>query len=86
MQVDWVLLPTARINVRPPKTPLKTRWNWAWKAREAFDPDAGSLSTWVFRIARNVCFDRLREAQRPPLPGICASRGIDVGAGLQVPC
>lgn len=29
-----------------------------WRARESFDPEAGTVTGWVFRIARNVCVDR----------------------------
>lgn len=54
----------------------------AWRARETFDPTVASLSTWVFRIARNVCFDRLRESPRRPLPQDLSGPGIDVGAPL----
>lgn len=54
----------------------------AWRARETFDPGAASLSTWTFRIARNVCFDRLRESPRRPLPRDLSDPGIDVGAPL----
>lgn len=54
----------------------------AWRARETYDPGVASLSTWTFRIARNVCFDRLREAPRRPLPRDLSDPGIDVGAPL----
>ncbi|MGI8457338.1 MAG: RNA polymerase subunit sigma-70 [Propionibacteriaceae bacterium] len=54
----------------------------AWRAREAFDPAVASLSTWTFRIARNVCFDRLRESPRRALPRDLAGPGLDVGAPL----
>jgi RNA polymerase sigma-70 factor (ECF subfamily) len=54
----------------------------AWRARESFDPAVASLSTWTFRIARNVCFDRLRESPRRPLPRDLSAPGIDVGAPL----
>jgi RNA polymerase sigma-70 factor, ECF subfamily len=54
----------------------------AWRARETFDPAVASLSTWTFRIARNVCFDRLRESPRRPLPRDLSDPGIDVGAPL----
>lgn len=54
----------------------------AWRARELFDPAVASLSTWTFRIARNVCFDRLRESPRRPLPRDLSAPGIDVGAPL----
>ena len=53
----------------------------AWRAREVFDPAVASLSTWTFRIARNVCFD-LREAPRRALPRDLRGPGIDVGAPL----
>ncbi len=54
----------------------------AWRAREVFDPAVASLSTWTFRIARNVCFDRLRESPRRALPRDLSDPGIDVGAPL----
>lgn len=54
----------------------------AWRARESFDPAVASLSTWTFRIARNVCFDRLRELPRRPLPRDIRDAGIDVSAPL----
>ena len=54
----------------------------AWRARETFDPAVASLSTWTFRIARNVCFDRLRESPRRPLPRDLNDPGIEVGEPL----
>ncbi len=54
----------------------------AWRARGSFDPAVAALTTWVFRIARNVCFDRLRDAPRRPLPRDLSEPGIDVGAPL----
>lgn len=54
----------------------------AWRSRNSFDPAAGSLSTWVFRIARNICFDRLRGARRRPLPRDLREPGIEIGAPL----
>jgi RNA polymerase sigma-70 factor (ECF subfamily) len=54
----------------------------AWRARATFDPAVGALSTWVFRIARNVCVDRLRETPRRPLPRDLRDPGIEVGAPL----
>jgi RNA polymerase sigma-70 factor, ECF subfamily len=54
----------------------------AWRARETFDPAVASLSTWTFRIARNVCFDRLRESPRRPLPRDLSGPGIELGAPL----
>jgi len=53
-----------------------------WKARPSFDPARASLATWAFRIARNVCVDRLRETPRRPLPRDLQAPGIEVGAPL----
>ena len=54
----------------------------AWRARAMFDPARASLSTWTFRIARNVCFDRLRESPRRALPRDLSGPGIEIGAPL----
>ena len=54
----------------------------SWRARDSFDPAKGSLSTWCYRIARNVCFDRLREAPRRPLPRDLRDPGLEAGAPL----
>ncbi|MFD4959054.1 RNA polymerase subunit sigma-70 [Microbacterium sp. NPDC058389] len=54
----------------------------AWKARASFDPARASLATWVFRIARNVCVDRLRETPRRALPRDLQAPGIEIGAPL----
>jgi RNA polymerase sigma-70 factor (ECF subfamily) len=54
----------------------------AWRARDSFDPAVASLTTWLFRIARNVCFDRLRESPRRPLPRDLSAAGLDVSAPL----
>lgn len=53
-----------------------------WRARDRFDPRRASFSTWCYRIARNVCIDRLRETPRRPLPRDLRDPGIDVGAPL----
>ena len=53
-----------------------------WRARDTFDPNRGSLTTWAYRIARNVCLDRLRDAPRRPLPRDLQAPGIEVGAPL----
>ena len=53
-----------------------------WRARDSFDPERGSLTTWAYRIARNVCLDRLREAPRRPLPRDLQEPGIEIGAPL----
>lgn len=40
----------------------------AWRAADRFDPDLGSLRTWLFAIVRNVVIDMSRaRAVRPPL-------------------
>jgi RNA polymerase sigma-70 factor, ECF subfamily len=54
----------------------------ALRARDSFDPSIASLSTWLHRIARNVCMDRLREQQRRPLPRDLREPGIDIAAPL----
>ena len=36
----------------------------AWKHGGDYDPSRGSLRTWVYRIATNVCLDMLRSAER----------------------
>ncbi|WP_420113725.1 RNA polymerase subunit sigma-70 [Pseudactinotalea sp.] len=40
----------------------------AWRARERFDPERGSLRTWAFTIATRHCLDRLKAAARRELP------------------
>jgi RNA polymerase sigma-70 factor, ECF subfamily len=42
-----------------------------WKKAGLYSSDKGSVSTWIFAIARNLRIDRLRkEEQWVPLPGI----------------
>jgi len=53
-----------------------------WRARDTFDPAHASITTWAYRIARNVCLDRLREAPRRPLPRDLREPGIEIGAPL----
>jgi RNA polymerase sigma-70 factor (ECF subfamily) len=36
----------------------------AWRAREQYDSTRGSLRTWLYRIATNVCLDTLSAARR----------------------
>ncbi len=46
----------------------------AWRAGERFDPQLGSLRTWLFAIMRNVVIDLARaRAARP----VVAERGIE---------
>lgn len=39
-----------------------------WRKAELYDRTRASVSTWIFRIARNRRIDRLRKAGRPDLP------------------
>jgi RNA polymerase sigma-70 factor (ECF subfamily) len=54
----------------------------AWSARSTFDSSRASVSTWCYRIAHNVCVDRLRDAARRPLPRDLREPGLEVGAPL----
>lgn len=38
----------------------------AWRSRSSFDPEKGSVSTWLFTIARRSVIDHLRRQQRQP--------------------
>lgn len=39
----------------------------AWQSRRRFDPERGSMRTWLFAIARNVVIDELRSRARRPV-------------------
>ncbi len=54
----------------------------AWRSRKSYDASRASLSTWCYRIAHNVCVDRLRVAPRRPLPRDLQDPGIEIGAPL----
>lgn len=57
----------------------------AHRSIDRFDPDRGSLRTWVFRIATNVCLDLLRAAGRRALSvdlGPASVDGSTLGAPL----
>ncbi len=48
----------------------------SWRSAATFDPAAGSLRTWMLRIARNRAIDRLRsDARRPGLVQLAATDG-----------
>lgn len=36
----------------------------AWRSAERFEPSTGSVRTWIYAIARNVCIDALRSRSR----------------------
>ena len=57
----------------------------AWRAAETYDPAKASLSTWLYRIATNICLDMTRSAQRRAIAmdlGPAATPGPDVGEPL----
>ena len=54
----------------------------AWRSRDAYDASRASVSTWCYRIAHNVCVDRLRGSSRRPLPRDLRAPGIEIGAPL----
>lgn len=54
----------------------------AWRARNTYDESRSSLSTWCYRIAHNVCVDRLRSVGRRPLPRDLQDPGIELGGPL----
>jgi RNA polymerase sigma-70 factor (ECF subfamily) len=58
----------------------------AWRARERFDPDLGSLRTWLFAIERRLVIDHARSRalrQTDPLPLDLAAVEDDVEGALR---
>jgi len=47
----------------------------AWRAGERFDPELGSLRTWLFAILRNVVIDLSRA--RAARPGVAGEGGVE---------
>ena len=57
----------------------------AWRARDRFDPQLGSLRTWLFAIERRVVIDHARARalrQTSPLPADMAHVGDDIEKAL----
>jgi RNA polymerase sigma-70 factor, ECF subfamily len=57
----------------------------AWRARERFDPDLGSLRTWLFAIERRIVIDQARSRalrQTSPLPADLVQVGDDIEKAL----
>lgn len=55
-----------------------------WTGASRWRPERARLSTWLHRIAHNLCVDRLRRRARSPLPdeaGDAADGGVDAGPG-----
>ncbi|MFI8566679.1 RNA polymerase sigma factor [Rhodococcus sp. NPDC078407] len=49
----------------------------AWRARSRFEPNRGSLRTWLFAIERNVIIDVQRSLTRMPMPASDRIEDID---------
>ena len=55
----------------------------AWRSGERFDPELGSLRTWLFAIVRNVVVDLGRKRSRTPHPTEETGRAEDSGEPLE---
>jgi RNA polymerase sigma-70 factor (ECF subfamily) len=51
----------------------------AWRSRDRYDQGRGSMRTWLYRIATNVCLTALETRSRRPLPSgtVAGSRPLD---------
>lgn len=56
----------------------------AWRAADSYDPTRGALSTWLYRIATNICLDLTRGARRRAVAMDLgpAAQGPELGAPL----
>jgi RNA polymerase sigma-70 factor (ECF subfamily) len=57
----------------------------AWRARDRFDPELGSLRTWLFAIERRIVIDQARARalrQTSPLPAELAEASDDLERAL----
>lgn len=54
----------------------------AWRSRDSFRPELGSLRTWAYRIATNCCLTSLSGRARRPLPSGIGPAGKDPDAPL----
>ena len=53
--------------------------------RQSFDLASGSFRSWVYRMARNIYADHLRQEQRVPGGASGSEEGLDRVAGQDVP-
>jgi RNA polymerase sigma-70 factor (ECF subfamily) len=52
-----------------------------WRRAESFDPERGSLLTWVMTIARSRAIDHLRRRVPDPVDPQTATAALETGAG-----
>jgi RNA polymerase sigma-70 factor, ECF subfamily len=61
----------------------------AWRSRDRYDAERGSLCTWLHRIATNACLDALTSRRSRPLPSSQGDRFDDPDApfveGREIP-